>query len=285
MTASTWHLDDVLAQRYADGGLSPATAASVEQHLMACPDCRGLVGGRAVAAEPDRFAGIWSEIVEEVHAPRRGPVERALRALGVSDSTSRILATTPTLRGAWLSAIVLVLLLALYVAHASPRGAFLFVSLAPVLPLLGVIATFGPPGDPSSEMAAAAPYSRLRLLTARTAFVLASTLLPALAVSRFLPGDRWFAVAWLLPGLALTTATLAAAHWVPVHRAAIGLLTLWLALGAGRWVGEGPGRRVTTAATTVDHVVQVASVVVIALAALTIARHRHQLPRDLRRNE
>ena len=285
MTASTWHLDDGLAQRYAGGGLSPATAASVEQHLMACPDCRALVGGRAVAAEPDRFAGVWSQIVEEVHAPRRGPVERALRALGVSESTARILATTPTLRGAWLSAIVVVLVLALYVAHASARGAFFFVSLAPVLPLVGVIATFGPQGDPSHEMAAAAPYSRLRLLTARTAFVLASTMLPALVVSQFLPGDRWFAVAWLLPGLALTTATLAAAHWVPVHRAAVGLLAVWLALGAGRWVGEGPGSRVATAATTVDHVIQVVSIVVIALAGVSIVRHRHQLPRDLRRNE
>ena len=279
MTA--WHLDDALAVRYADGGLSPATAASVEQHLTACAACRGLVGRRAVAAAPERFAGVWERIADEVHTPRRGLVERTLRALGARESTARILATTPTLRGAWLSAVVIVLVLAVYVAHASPRGVLLFVGLAPVLPLLGVVATFGPQGDPSHEMAAAAPYSRLRLLTARTVFVLASTLLPAAVISRFLPGDPWFAVAWLLPGLALTTAALAAAHWVPVHQAAIGLLALWLALDVARWAAHGP----TTAATTLDSVVQVVSVVVIALAGVSIVRHRRALPGDLRRTE
>ena len=170
---TTWHLDPDMARRYAGGGTAPAFAASVEQHLTGCPDCRALV-----PQDDARVDRVWAEVLDAVEAPRVGPLEAVLRRLGVSHPTARLVAATPTLRGAWLLASLAVVLLAAAAAQAGPRGTLMFVALAPVLPVLGVALAFGDRTDPTLEVAVASPYSLVRLLAARTSFVVATSILP-----------------------------------------------------------------------------------------------------------
>ena len=267
-----WHLDDALAQRYERGQVTDVLAASVEQHLVGCETCRGLLRGDA-----PRLDAVWSGIVEEVQAPRVGMLERLLRGLRVSGSTARLVAATPTLRGAWVLSVLVVLLLALLAAHASPRGTVLFAALAPVLPLAGVALAFGQRLDPSLEIAAASPYSLFRLLAARTAFVLVTTLLPAVAVAPLLPGSGWVAIGWLLPGLAMSATVLAAARRVEPLTTAATLAAGWTALVLWRAAADRP--------LLLEHgpLVQLVSVAALVAATASLIVHRHELAPTTRR--
>jgi hypothetical protein len=267
-----WHLDEPLAARYQSGEVAGVLAASVEQHLVGCGPCRGLL-----RADPVRLDAVWSRVVEDVQAPRVGLLERTLRTLGVSGSTARLVAATPTLRGAWLLSVLLVLLLALLAGHASPRGVVVFVALAPVLPLAGVALAFGQRFDPALDIAAASPYSLVRLLAARSAFVLATTLLPAAAVAPLLPGDAWTSIGWLLPGLAMSASVLAAAPRVPPLTTAVALAALWTALVCWRTAVDRP--------LLLEHgpLVQLVSLAALAVAATSLVLHRHDLTLTTRR--
>ncbi|MBA3742280.1 MAG: zf-HC2 domain-containing protein, partial [Sporichthya sp.] len=97
-----WHLDDESARRYADGTAGQPFAASAEAHLTACADCRGLL---VPLVDRVRVEAIWDVVAERVDAPRPGPVERALRRIGVGSDTARLLAATPSLRASWLLAV------------------------------------------------------------------------------------------------------------------------------------------------------------------------------------
>ncbi|WP_148573919.1 zf-HC2 domain-containing protein [Nocardioides caldifontis] len=274
MSAPTdsWHLDDELAGRYERGEVAGVLAASVEQHLVGCPSCRALLH-----ADPTRLDAVWARIVEQVQAPRTGLLERVLRALGTSGPTARLVAATPTLRGAWLLSVLVVLLLALLAGHASPRGVVVFVALAPVLPLAGVALAFGQRFDPALEIAAASPYSLVRLLAARTAFVLATTLLPAAAVAPLLPGDASTSLGWLLPGLAMSAGVLAAARRFPPLTTATVLAAAWTALVGWRAAADRP--------LLLEHgtLVQLVSLAALAVAATVLVRHRHDLTLNPRR--
>jgi hypothetical protein len=274
MTTTPWHLDAELSTRYADGQVAGALAASIEQHLLRCFDCRA----RLVPAVPmPRTDAIWAEVLEQVEAPRRRFLERLLLRAGLDDGTARLVAATPSLRAAWLTAVVLVLTLALLTAHADGHGVALFMTLAPVLPALGVAYTFGRAADPTYEITAAAPYSAVRLLAVRTGFVVASTLLPAAVISLFLPGSTLLAVAWLLPALALTVGTLALSTKVAPHLAAIGLTALWVALVIP---GLAQSRDPLLAAAPA---VQLASMAALCVSAAALFVERHALPELLRR--
>ena len=100
---SSWHLDPDLAGRYAHGKVGDVLAASVEQHLLACGSCRALV-----PADPGRLDTVWGEVLDTVQAPRQGLLERTMRRLGLSAPTARLLAATPSLRGAWLTGVAVV---------------------------------------------------------------------------------------------------------------------------------------------------------------------------------
>ena len=270
---TTWHLDPDMARRYAGGGTAPAFAASVEQHLTGCPDCRALVPQDA--ARVDRT---WAEVLDTVEAPRVGPVETALRRLGVSHPTARLVAATPMLRGAWLLASLAVVLLAVAASQADERGTVMFVALAPVLPVLGVALSFGDRTDPTLEVAVASPYSLVRLLAARTAFVVATSLVPAVLVVPLLDGDAFFALAWMLPALAMSAAVLAAARRVQPALTATLLTagwvtaTVWHLSTEGSLVARHPG------------LVQLVSIVALTVAVASIVRHRHEPVAPLRRN-
>jgi hypothetical protein len=266
---TTWHLDRDLADRYTDGRVGGTLAVSVEQHLVGCAACRGLLS----PADPHaaRLDAVWTEVLEQVEAPRVGLVERLLRRVGVSGPTARLVAATPTLRSAWAVGVCVVLLLALVAAHASPRGTAVFVALAPVLPLAGVALAFNPRTDPFLELAAASPYSLVRLLLARTAFVVGTTLLPAALLTPLLPGDRWLTVGWLLPALAMSTVVLALARRIEPFLSAVVLAGSWLALST--W------RMTLGTSLLVEHafLVQLVSAVAFTVAATHLVTHRHDL--------
>ena len=233
MTAQTWHLDQDLAARYTSGQTGRVVAASIEQHLIGCGSCRGLL---TPYAEPQRSDRIWAGVIERVQAPPSRPIERLLRACGMVDSTARLLTLTPSLRGSWITGVVFVLVLAELSANNSPAGIALFMALAPVLPMISVAAAFGGEMDPSRGMVGAAPYPVMRLLLVRTAAVVASTLLPAAALALLLPGSTWLAMAWLLPSLALTGIVLVVTPRAPALPVAAGLAAGWMALVASGWL-------------------------------------------------
>jgi hypothetical protein len=274
MSTTEWHLSDDLARGYAAGEIPGVLAASVEQHLVRCGNCRALLAPSVDSARLDR---VWGNVVDHVEAPRRTLLERILRALGVGEGTARIVAATPSLRGAWALGVVVVLTLAVLTAHADGHGIAMFLALAPVLPVVGVAYASGPATDPTHEVAAAAPYSALHLLAVRTAVVVASTLVPAAVAAPFLPGNAWLSVAWLLPALALTTGTLALATRLAPHVAGIGLTAAWLVVVAP---GLAPSRNPLLAA---ELPMQLVSLAVLALSVGVLLAQRHDLSELFRR--
>jgi hypothetical protein len=222
-----WHVDEGTIAGYASGRVPLSVVASVEAHLMACPQCRALL---APVDELDRLKQLWGEIAERVDAPRPGVMERLLRLVRVPEDTARLLAVTPTLRAAWLLAMAAVLTFAAVAAIVSGengRGTLLFLTLAPVLPVAGVAAAFHRSLDPTYEIGLAAPSSQFRLLLLRSAAVTAVTCLAALIAGLMLPQRTLTTAAWLLPALALTSLTLVLARRVDVVYAAASLAGAW----------------------------------------------------------
>jgi hypothetical protein len=229
--STTWHADDALLERYAAGTIDHAAAYSVESHLVACAQCRSAVASTVAAP---RLAMIWDEVLEAVDAPRRSPAERVLTRLGMRDSTARLLAATPSLQLSWVLAQIAAIAFAVTASQANDRmGTVLFLAVAPLIPVVGVAAAFGPAVDPAHEVAAAAPMASFRLLLIRASAVLAVSVTIAGAAAAGLPHVGWTAAAWILPALALTTATLAVGSLLQVERAAVVVGVAWVgALGA-----------------------------------------------------
>ncbi|HUR77561.1 MAG TPA: hypothetical protein VMZ22_06425 [Acidimicrobiales bacterium] len=225
-----WHLDIASIESYRDDTLSPALSASLEAHVVACAQCRSALTAHIDAA---RATKNWASIADRIDTPYSPLLETVLRRLGVRQHTARLIALTPAFRLAWLGALALVSGLALlaaadYSSGGGGRGIFTFLVLAPLVPVAGVSAAFGRFTDPAHELTVAAPISALEILLVRALAVLATSL-PVTALASFaLPGDGWTSAAWLLPAIALTTATLALARWIRIHVAAGALGGAWL---------------------------------------------------------
>jgi hypothetical protein len=235
---TTWHVEEQMLYRYADGELDEARVFSIEAHLLACESCRSAVAPRVSADELDRM---WSEVVEAVEAPRPGVVERALITLGVHEHLARLLAATPSLRLSWFLAVSITLAFAVAAAHGASgeAGRVLFLSVAPLLPLAGVAVAFGPGVDPTYEVGLAAPLRIFHLLMIRAAAVVLSTVILAGVAALFLPTLDWSAAAWLLPALGLATASLALATIASPLRTASVMTFLWLATVVSSIAGRG----------------------------------------------
>lgn len=269
-----WHLDRPLAQAYAAGRTDPVLTASVEQHVMACAECRATIGE---LVDPAALGRAWAEVRERIERPRPRPLEWLLLRFGVDQVTARLLALTPSLRGAWLGGVVLVLCLALIAAGSDPHGFVVFLAVAPVLPAVGVAFAFGPAADPSHEIASAAPYSSLRLLAVRTALVVATTLVPAAATGVLLSRDAWQAAAWLLPALALSGATLAVGARVPpVHTVTV-LGGAWVVLALSGLHPHGDP------ALVAEPAVQLGCLAVLLTSCAWLVGYRRDLPELIRR--
>ncbi|TQS42385.1 zf-HC2 domain-containing protein [Cryptosporangium phraense] len=194
----SWHIDESLLEGYENGALPAPALWSVETHLMACASCRSRLSF-------DDEAG-WERLDAALDAPRPGVFERALTACGVPSHTGRLLVATPALRGSWLTAVAVTLALAALMAHVFQPVVFL--TLTPLLPLLGVAVSFGPGIDPTYETTVVAPFSTFRLLLLRCLAVLSVNTVLAGVASLFMTGYGLRIVGWFLPSLALTLLTL-----------------------------------------------------------------------------
>lgn len=237
MSISTegWHAPAPLFERYIAGSLDAATAASVEAHVLKCAQCRASL---AAFAPAPRLTAVWSGVAAGLDTPRRGPIERALVRLGLSDADARLAASAPALPLAWFAAVFLVLVFCVTASGTSRTGTDIFLALAPALPCLGVAVAYGPWADPTFDLGQAAPYSAVRLLMLRTGVVLGVTVTLAALTGFLLPGHDT-AVLWLLPSAALVASALALSVWVSPAWAGASTAGLWLAGVGSFWRAEG----------------------------------------------
>ncbi|MFE6457646.1 zf-HC2 domain-containing protein [Streptomyces cinereoruber] len=267
----SWHVTDALAARYAEGAAAETDAWSLEKHVESCAACAARVSAavRAGAAGPV-LASVRTELLASLApgAPAPNPLGRWARLWWSAG---------PALRGSWLVAVALVVGAAFGLAHgAGVQGARNWLlAVSPVLPLAGVAVSYGRHADPLHEITAATPSGGLRLLLTRTAAVLlvcvplltaCGALLPPAAGS---PG----AAAWLLPGLALTLATLALGSFVGCRAAAATLGGGWLLAVARSLVGA-PGAPAVAPYVTGPAVQTAWAAAALACAALLALRRR-----------
>ncbi|HJR96657.1 MAG TPA: zf-HC2 domain-containing protein [Actinomycetota bacterium] len=268
----TWHADAATLERYADGDLDDVRAASLEAHLLTCGRCREELTPSVPLASLDRA---WAGVIDAIDAPRPGVVEHALLGLGVPEHLARLLAATTSLRASWLVSEALALSFAVIAANgAAGRDAdiavFLFLVVAALLPVAGVAVAFGPGVDPIYELGTAAPMPGDRILLMRATAVLATSVSITALAALALPGLDAIAVAWLLPSLGLTLATLALGTWCrPVVAAATVVLT-WIGLSAAAALGTQDRLAVFRPAG------QAACLAAIVVSAVVLA-HRHSV--------
>ncbi|MFF8277607.1 zf-HC2 domain-containing protein [Streptomyces lateritius] len=276
MTAP-WHVTEALATRYARGAAPEPDAWSLERHVETCTGCASRVSA-AVAATPagPALAHVRSALLAAVRPEEVSP--EAVRHQAVSPQAVRphvvspqavpvpagavaahrrrptgapgprlarmLWAAGPALRGAWLVAVLVVVAAAVGLAHgAGFQGARpVLLAVAPVLPLGGVAVSYGRHADPMYEIGVATPSGGLRLLLTRAAAVLGVCVPLLTAAGALLPPVTGVpgAAAWLLPGLALTLATLVLGSFVGCRAAAATLTGGWLLAVAGPVLGR-PG--------------------------------------------
>ncbi|MER5435158.1 zf-HC2 domain-containing protein [Streptomyces sp. NPDC002588] len=223
---SVEHASMRIIDGYARGGtgLAADEVWAVEAHLEACRMCRDRLSAAVAAQAPDVaalvgtvWAGLEPRLADTAPVPRRRHRSARLSSW-----------LTPTMVP-WLAMVVIVTLLAvlLDVVGAGTGDVSLVLLLAPVLPVLGVAASWSQGLDPAWELTASVPGAGLRLVLKRTVSVLA-VVVPALLAAGWVTGVSGVTAAqWLLPCLAFTSTTLALGGVVGVTRAAIALVAVW----------------------------------------------------------
>jgi hypothetical protein len=207
-----------------DTDLAADEVWAVEAHLEACRVCRDRLSA-AVDAEVPAVASlvgsVWSDLEPQLAVTATMPRGRRWSA-----RLSRWM--TPTMVP-WLAMVVGVTLLALLLDLVGPGSGevSLVLLFAPVLPVLGVAASWSRGLDPAYELTASVPRAGLYLVLRRTASVL-GVVVPALLVGGWVTGVM--VAQWLLPCLAFTATTLALGGVVGVTRAAVALVAVWAAV-------------------------------------------------------
>lgn len=211
---TTHHPADQLLRRYEQGDEDIAADQlwAVESHLETCAQCRARLSPAPVAE------AVWADLAPLLDRTPQMPRARPwLRLHGWISPAA----------GPWLAMILLVSAAAVALDRVGVvvgDRVSLVLLIAPVLPVLGVAASWGRALDPAYELAASTPRAGLPLVFRRTAAVLA-VVVPGLAVSSLLTGVEF--AQWLLPCLAFTVGTLALGAFVGVTRAAVVLIAAW----------------------------------------------------------
>ncbi|MDX8142026.1 zf-HC2 domain-containing protein [Lentzea sp. BCCO 10_0061] len=209
------HPGEQLLLRYARGDEDiPADELwAVESHLETCAACRGRLAPEPVAD------AVWLELAPLLdHTPQMTSARPWRRRLAGWVSPAA---------GPWLAMILVVTFVAVLLdrlTSLSPDRVSLVLLVAPVLPVLGVAASWSRALDPAYELAAATPRAGLPLVLRRTAAVLA-VVVPGLLAAGSSSGAAL--AQWLLPCLAFTAGTLALGGLIGVTRAAIALIAVW----------------------------------------------------------
>ena len=193
---TTWHLDVDMLGAYRNGLADSLLAASIEAHLLACPTCRHRL---AAGTTPEDLAASerrWAAVAARVDESRRTPLMRVSVATG-------------PLRGAWVSALALLVLVPVVVTTFVGRGTpTLLLALAPLAPLAAVVVAYRTDLEPAGEIALATPLAGLRLVV-RRALVVGAVALPfGIAGALVLGLPLALALGWVLPGLALAAVVL-----------------------------------------------------------------------------
>jgi hypothetical protein len=217
----TAHPSERLLERYAAGDAAPADVLwAVEAHLETCAGCRDRLGHAVVRHSPDTAAlvgRVRERLATEIVRSPQMPARRRR-------SRSAAPALLPRIAMA-----VLVVLVAFGLDVADQLSGRQLPSLvllvAPVVPLLGVAAAWSRALDPAYELVVASPRAGLYLVLRRTLTVLAAVI-PLLAVAGWVVGAS--PARWLLPCLAFTAGALALGEVVGLHRAAGGLVLVWV---------------------------------------------------------
>lgn len=193
---------------------------ALESHLESCAVCRErlaeVVAERTPAVD-SLLRSVWAEL--ELASLDSVPVPAERR-------WSRWLSTwaSPAMMP-WLGMVLFVAAAAFVLGKVYPTGSSAVLLAAPLLPLLGVAASWSRAIDPAYELVVATPRAGLYLLLRRTLAVLA-VVIPVLLVVALLTHAS--VGLWLLPCLAFTAGTLALGSVVGVGRAAAGLGLLWM---------------------------------------------------------
>lgn len=218
--------------------------------------------------DQSRIDANWRAISIELDAPRPARVERVLRRLGIPSHVTRLVVATPALRRAWYLALAGAMFIGLAATDATaPRQSVLvLLTLAPLVPVFGVALAYGPSADPAHEMQVATPIRGLRLVAIRTAVVLAVSAAVMTTIALLNDVARPFAAAWLLPGLAVTCASLMLMTFMAPRRASVTACAAWVVVV---FVVETAGEPLTTF-TAVGQVT--AAAVAVVSVALSVVR-------------
>jgi hypothetical protein len=226
--AQPWHIDADALSRWVDGVAGPVMSTSVEQHVLRCAQCQAAVAALVPQAP---LQPVWENVLAELEVPRAAPSVRLLRHLGLTSSDASVIVSALGLRASWLLGVIGVLgftVVSAILGHSGGVGLFLIA--APLIPVAGVAASFGPSVDPSYELVLAAPYVTVRLVLLRTAAVLVTSAPFAIIAGLFLPTTPAIAVAWLLPAAGFVVVVLAASTWVDAEIAAAVVGVGWIAV-------------------------------------------------------
>jgi len=235
MTTDRWHASDEMLRSYARGEGAVSTTASIEAHLMRCAHCRD----RIAAEVCDPLLGVaWARVADGVQASPEPVVVRVLRRLGLSETDAVLLSAARSVRGAWtLATIAVVVFATLAAIPGVTQGQALYLLVAPLVPVIGVVAAFGS-ADPLAVLTCTTPYLKARLALLRAAAVLITSAPLSVAVGLVVPGTALLAFAWLLPAIALTLLTLVAMTWFEPEPAGVALGAVWFAVIAAAYATD-----------------------------------------------
>ena len=225
MSTTSWHAPHDLLEAYAEGRLDAVLGASLERHVESCTECRVAIRPLSDLRSLD---DAWSGVRSRLESPAPTRPARIAQRLGLAESTTILLSAATSLRLAWLTGSVVALGFALVATLLADGGALWpFLLVAPLVPVLGVAASYGGAEEPFEALAVTTPYGRARLVLVRTLGVVVGTLPPAALLGLFLPGPGWVAAAWLGPALAMVLVLLALAAYVGPWPAGATLALLW----------------------------------------------------------
>lgn len=224
-----WHPSSESLAEWIEGAARAVSAASVEQHVVTCAECRAATSAHSKLTNALDLNRSWESIQDRIEPQRPTVVARGARRLGLTESDALAMGSTQTFAAAWIGALAAVTGLTVLAAMVAPvRALEAYLLIAPLVPMVGIVAAYGDGVDPTFELTLASPYSKVRLLLLRSVAVLV-TCVPLTIGAGILLQPWWVAVAWLLPSLSLVLLVLALSTWTGTPVAA--------AIGAGGWVG------------------------------------------------
>ncbi len=198
---------------------------------------RFLAGGpdEGLGTDLARLASNFAAIEAELDAPAPSRLARFLLRVGVDERTVPLVTATPALRRSWFIAVIVAVLFALNAASTSVADPgvdriIVFLTAAPLVPLLGVALAFGPAVDPTHEVAVAAPMDGFRLFLVRALTVVSASTGILLLTSLLVQEGGGYRIAWLLPALAATAVTMGLSTSIDPRAAAGAVAAGWLTI-------------------------------------------------------